>query len=453
MDAGYLPLQAGVRLLHIGPHKTGTTAIQGAFHLARERLADEGVVYPGTGRQPLRAILAVTDQPALVGEPPHTMANWEWLVGKVREAGSQRVVVSSEFFAGAEDEVIPRIVEDMGGPMAHVVVTLRPLTKILPSQWQQYMQNGYCFGYLEWLEGILSDPPDTPTPGFWVRHRHDRLIERWASVVGPENLTVIVVDKSDPRILLGTFESMLGLPGGVLVPESGAVNRSLTFAEAEIARMINEEFQRQEWPSENYATFVRNGAIKRLKARTPAPGEPAIVTPAWALKRATEIGAEMVANITASGVHVIGDISALCPPPDDAAQEADVAQEAALAGLAGALIPAEAAAQAVLGAFTAGGVDRPPVTETPPPEPDARTLARALTHLGRRRVQRALHIPRPRRGDRSRPGQPRSALPPALPQGVAAVPVLAWPGGTADHQVTVVPADSAGPRFAVDDHE
>jgi hypothetical protein len=454
MDAGHLPLQAGVRLLHIGPHKTGTTAIQGAFHLARERLADEGVVYPSTGRQPLRAILAVTGQPALLGEPSHAMANWEWLVAKVREAGSQRVMVSSEFFAEADDEVIPRVIEDMGGPMVHVAVTLRPLIRILPSQWQQYMQNGYCFGYLEWLEGILSDPPDTPTPGFWARHRHDRLIERWANVVGPENVTAIVVDKSDPRILLGTFESMLGLPAGLLVPESGGVNRSLTLAEAEIARMINEEFSRQEWPSENYATFVRNGAVKRLKARIPAPGEPGIVTPAWALKRATEIGAEMVQNISALGVHVIGDISALCPPPGGARQEGGAPSEAALAGSAGPLIPAEAAAQAILGAFTAGGVDRPPpVEEPPPPEPDARTLARALTHLGRQRVQRALHIPRPRRADRSRPGQPSSASPSALPQATVAVPALMRPGRTANNQVTVVPADSARSRLTVDDHE
>ena len=57
-------LEPGTRLVHIGPHKTGTTAIQGALHLARERLAAEGVVYPGRGRQPLWPILAVTGQPS-----------------------------------------------------------------------------------------------------------------------------------------------------------------------------------------------------------------------------------------------------------------------------------------------------------------------------------------------------------------------------------------------------
>ena len=184
MAADHLPLQVGTRLLHIGPHKTGTTAIQGAFHLARERLALQGVVYPGTGRQPLRPILAVTSQPALMGESRPRMAHWDRLVSEVRAADNQRVVVSSEFFAEAGDDAVRRIIDDLGGSLVHVVVTLRPLFRIMPSQWQQYMQNGYCMPYLEWLEGILSDPPRTPTPGFWRRHRHDELIGRWMSAVG-----------------------------------------------------------------------------------------------------------------------------------------------------------------------------------------------------------------------------------------------------------------------------
>ena len=67
----------GTRLLHIGPHKTGTTAVQGALHLARERLAARGVVYPGRGRQPLWPILAVTGQPALLGGPRPEISYWE----------------------------------------------------------------------------------------------------------------------------------------------------------------------------------------------------------------------------------------------------------------------------------------------------------------------------------------------------------------------------------------
>src|SRR5207247_5288675 len=69
-----LTLAAGARLLHIGPHKTGTTAIQGAFHLARGQLAAHGVVDAGADRAPVRATLAVPGRPALLAEAPPDMA-------------------------------------------------------------------------------------------------------------------------------------------------------------------------------------------------------------------------------------------------------------------------------------------------------------------------------------------------------------------------------------------
>jgi hypothetical protein len=384
-----LQLRAGVRLVHIGPHKTGTTALQGAFKASRERLAAEGVFYPGKGRQPLWSILAVTRQPALVGDPGPDMAYWHNLVRSIAAAGDQRVVLSSEFLAGADDAAARRVVADLG-PQVHVAVTLRPLTKILPSQWQQYMQNGYSMPYLDWLDGILSDPPRTPTPGFWRRHRHDQLIARWAAAAGPENLTVIVVDESDRLMLVRTFAAMLGLPDGVLVPEAGIANRSLTQAEAEVVRRLNEEFKRREWPGRSYARFMRNGAVERLKSRRPGPDEAPITTPVWALKRASSIGAEMARNISALGVRVVGDLATLGAEPlhPDFTEPA----EPDGAGRDGAaLLPAEAAAAAIIGAFQAGGVAGLKTAEVLR-EVDARSMTRVLAQRGRQRMRQTLRF-------------------------------------------------------------
>jgi hypothetical protein len=405
-----LTLAAGTRLLHIGPHKTGTSAIQGACHLARERLAAHGVVYAGADRQPMRATLAVTGRPAMLGESRPDMAYWDKLVRDVREAGDQRVVVSSEFFADANDEAARRVVTDLGGPRVHVVVTLRPLAKVMPSQWQQYLQNGLRTPYLEWLDGMLRQPPyDRPTPTFWQRHRHDKLIARWVAAAGAQNVTVIVVDGSDRLALLRTFESLVGLPDGFLVREDDVVNRSLTLAEAEVVRQLNEEFKRREWPGASYAKFMRYGAVRQMKARGPLPGEPQIATPAWALDRVAEISAEMTGNIAALGVRVVGDLSALSSSPDVSAlgrspdlsspgrSPVQSAEAGAEAGTAGPVIPVEAAAQAVLGAILAGGiadqasaVDGRAVADRPVREVDARRLAGVLVRRGRQRMRRAL---------------------------------------------------------------
>ena len=426
MAADHLQLQVGTRLLHIGPHKTGTTAIQGAFHLARARLADAGVIYPGTGRQPLRSILAVTSQPALMGESRPRMAHWDYLVREVHAAGAQRVVVSSEFFAEADDEAIRRVVGDLGGPLVHVVVTLRPLTRILPSQWQQYMQNGYCMPYLEWLEGILRDPPRTPTPGFWVRHRHDKLITRWMAAVGPQNLTVVVVDELDREMLLRTFESLVGLPAGFLRPEKSAANRSLTLGEAELARLINEEFKRREWPVANYAAFMRYGALKQLKTRQPAEDEQRIATPPWARYRAAEIGAEMARNIAALGVRVIGDLAELGRPPDSLAQaEADDWP-------ARPLVPAEAAVQALVGAFMAGGVDGQDAADAAPvtaaaPAQQAAPSPQPQPQSSPQPKPQPVPSPQPLSSPQPRPQPLSSPQPVSSPQAAASFPQQAPP--------------------------
>jgi hypothetical protein len=389
-----LTLAAGTRLLHIGPHKTGTTALQGALHLARGRLAEHGVVYAGAGRSPVRATLALTGRPAMLGEASPDMAYWDKLVREVREAGDQRVVISSEFFDEASDAVARRVVADLGGPRVHVVVTLRPLARILPSQWQQYLQNGLRTPYLEWLDGILRKPLDNrPTPLFWQRHRHDKLIARWAAAAGAHNVTVIVVEGQDRLALLRTFESLLGLPAGFLVPEDDVVNRSLTLAEAEVVRQLNEEFKHREWPGATYAKFMRYGAVRQMKGRRPLPGEPQIATPAWALERVAEISAEMTRNIAGLGVRVIGDLSALSSPAPSARRPEAGGGD----GPADPVIPVEAAAQAVLGAILAGGIasqpaaaDKRPVADRPVREVDARELASVLVRRGRKRMRRAL---------------------------------------------------------------
>jgi hypothetical protein len=203
------------------------------------------------------------------------------------------------------------------------------------------------------------------------------------NVVGAQNLTAIVVDESDPLMLLRTFESMLGLPDTFLVPEEGTANRSLTVAEAELVRLLNAEFSRRKWPEHNYARFMRYGAVERMKiARHPAPEEPRIATPAWAIIRAAEISAEMAENICALGVNIVGDISALGRISADLPPTVDSPP-------AGPVVPVEAAALAVLGAFMAGGAGGQSPEEIVR-EVDTRNLVRVLAKRSRRRVNRAL---------------------------------------------------------------
>ncbi|HEY4377379.1 MAG TPA: hypothetical protein VGM93_09480, partial [Acidimicrobiales bacterium] len=48
MPSSVEALPANAILVHIGPHKTGTTALQSMLDRGRSAMAEHGVLYPGT---------------------------------------------------------------------------------------------------------------------------------------------------------------------------------------------------------------------------------------------------------------------------------------------------------------------------------------------------------------------------------------------------------------------
>ncbi|MDO9379221.1 MAG: hypothetical protein Q7T56_10265 [Nocardioidaceae bacterium] len=312
-----LLIPAGHRLLHIGPPKTATTAVQSGFHHNRESLAEQGVHYAGPGRQPMAAALAVATGRRVPGFGRDSEGRWDELVEEVRAARAPRVVVSSEFFADGDDDAVARVLDGLGAGRTRVVVTLRSVAQILPSQWQQLTQDRWPTPYDEWLHRELDGTlPDGTAPGFWRRHRHDVLVRRWAEAVGPENLTVVLAERSEPDRVVHVFEDMAGLRRGTLQPSPEDANRSLTAAEAALTRAISAEFRRRDDLDERaYHYLYRYGLASYLKQRETEPDEEPVTTPTWAVERAQQVGADAAEVIAGLGVRVIGDLGSLTEPP------------------------------------------------------------------------------------------------------------------------------------------
>jgi hypothetical protein len=301
-------------LVHIGFPKTGTTSIQRALHQARDKMRGAGVSYPGTERYHKMPGIALTQAAGRLGDRPATDADWVELADEVRGEQNRRVIISSEWLAQATDEQAQRVVDDLGGERVHILATLRPLAKILPSSWQQFLQNGLRVDYDTWLRGMLLEPPyEQPTPTFWRRHRHHEVLARWAKAAGPDHVTAIVVDSRDHLLLFRQFEALLGLPDGLLVPgPTERDNRSLSWGEAEMLRLINIEFKKRKWPDTLYREAIRSGVVSRLALSRPAATDlQPIPTPGWALDRAVELGNEITDGIEALGIRIVGDLSAL----------------------------------------------------------------------------------------------------------------------------------------------
>ncbi len=180
-------------------------------------MLEQGVRLAGRSRNPVGAARAVTGQASSYSDKPPPIREWRQLVHDVDRAPEPRVVISSEFFAHADDAAVRRIVEELDPSRLHVVVTLRPLARIIPSMWQQNVQAGKRQSLDRWLRTLFPEPGEAPNASFWTLHRHDELVRRWAAVAGTANVTAIVVDDQDHGYVLRVFESLLGLRAGTLV--------------------------------------------------------------------------------------------------------------------------------------------------------------------------------------------------------------------------------------------
>jgi hypothetical protein len=363
-----LLLPVGSRVVHIGPHKTGTTTVQFAFHAVRRELAAQGVFYPGPNSQPMYAVYGVTGQmPEYVRIPP--IRRWTKLVAQLDQTKADRAVISSEGFCDADDAAIARIGRDLDVARTHVVVTLRPLTALLSSQWQQSVQEGGRADFDSWLRAIFHDPASGPAQMFWHRHRHDRLVERWARVVGPDHLTVIVIDERDHEAVLRVFEDLVGLRTGTLHSGHSRTNRSLTSPEIDLIAALNDAFTVARVDPDVRVRLVRDGVGELLKRRRPAPEEPRTRAPEWAREAAAGVSREIVDGIRAQGVRVVGSLEALAMAP--------AARDGGGAGVdsAGISLGAEIAAAAPLAVLVMSGLARRRAPSGGAPDPEQRLAA------------------------------------------------------------------------------
>jgi hypothetical protein len=349
-DSVDLLLPPGTCLVHIGPPKTGTTAIQGAFHDLRPETSAQGVHYAGRPRHSGKAIQAVTERAGFFTDgKPVDISAWHKLVKDSQQPADMRVLVSSEFFADALEEQIPRIVDDLGRERVHVVVTLRPLGKIVTSQWQQYVQSGMRVSFVAWLEAQFGEEqPPKVTPTFWRRHRHDLLVRRWINVVGAENLTVVAVDDRDHGMLLRTFEGLTGLREGTLVSPPDVTNRSMSLPEIEAVRALNILFTEEGLPYSAQSRLIHFGAAPYMKLVDPPADEAKVEMPRWAAERVHQLSLEMVEDIKSTGVRIIGDIDRMALPVLDAPEEIPETVD----------VPATVSARLAMGVLQASGAAR-----------------------------------------------------------------------------------------------
>jgi hypothetical protein len=334
-------LPEGAVLLHIGPYKTGSTAIQQALFDQRAVLAEHGVLYPGRWRRLFREGHALM-QWAPRGRPVPPVSVWDEFAAGVRARSDVRVCLSTEDFGRLRSaERSRKVVADLGADRLHVIAVARAYHRLMPSHWQERVKSHERRSYDEWLRELLEgDDSNEVHRSFWTSHDVAYMASRWLDVLPPDRFTLVVTDDSDRELLPRTFEHLLGLPAGLLTPAE-STNASLSMNAVEVLRRVNREFAEHEWPDREYVRLIQEGMVRELQTAGRSSGDVAVPgLPAWAGPLVAERSESRVETIARLGINVVGDPSCLLLPDEPAADAADLGPDR---------ISVEAAALAVSG--------------------------------------------------------------------------------------------------------
>lgn len=303
-------------VLHVGFHKSGTSALQESFHIQRAELLAAGVLYPNIGKKAHHRIAWAL-----------TQRSWGWskrggqvtpfkvftkLAREINRSQQEKVLLSSEFFSELNSEQIQKIASAIKGRKVKVLFTLRPLVKLLSSSYQQYLKYGTKADYEKWLHSVLDEPGISKiNPTFWKRHMHGDVVSRWAEAFGAENVTVLVVDEKRPEFLFEQVNRYLGLSENFLKSQPTGSNRSLSLEEVSLLLELNKRFPKERsWPE--YLVFIRNGYIRQLTDHVPlASNSQKLPTPKWAIDQANQLATDSKRKIQQLGVRVLGDLDSL----------------------------------------------------------------------------------------------------------------------------------------------
>lgn len=139
-------------ILHVGPHKTGTSYLQEAFVRTRGLLAERGICYPAfwgaTAHYKLEETLRAGPSPLL-----------EQQFAELRRAGWSAVLVSVEGLASLPPAGLARLRQLIGEDNEAVVVFyVRSWADRLPSHWKQNTKEGGTETLPEYLHERLARP-------------------------------------------------------------------------------------------------------------------------------------------------------------------------------------------------------------------------------------------------------------------------------------------------------
>lgn len=302
--------------LHLGTPKSGTSYLQAVLGQNKQRLARDGLLFPGESwADQVRATRDILDANPHGHRPPQVEGAWERIV---EEMGGYtgNCVISMEWLVAATTEQAERILATLEPQRVEIVITVRDLGRQVPAAWQEFVQNWETWTWRSFLEDLTADEPLATPAGrlFWEQQDLGRLLSTWRDVLPADRIHVVTVPPkgAPPGELWARFARVLAVSAYDYNLVNSGGNESLGLASSELMRRINLLTRQRNvaWPE--YEARYKNGVAKRgLSKRKGVEGSVTVPEEfhGWLAAR----GAQQVEAIRAAGVDVVGDLEDLAP--------------------------------------------------------------------------------------------------------------------------------------------
>jgi hypothetical protein len=294
--------------LHVGTMKSATTYIQALCDERVDDLAASGVLWFGSNTN----FAAVNDFDRS-GEDGHDPLVWNGILRQI-EGHDGSALISHELLSLRTKRRVQALVAAFDGAGVKVILTARDPGRILASQWQERAQRGRAQPWSEFMRSMMADGSqgDRELRWFWRRQDLSALVEKFAGVVGIENVFVVTVPQSpdEPGLLASRFFSVLGVapprePTSVPIRNASPGAHSVELMGRLLGRLTDEEGDRLHVPVKY---VLGRGVMAGRRAKEPAVGLTADQL-AWV----TDYAEGAIERLRESGVRIVGDLDDLRP--------------------------------------------------------------------------------------------------------------------------------------------
>jgi len=305
--------------LHIGAMKTGTSYLQQLLVENKERLAADGVLFPGRSGW-AEQVRGVRDVLQLIADDEmraQMEGAWDRITDEIGSHDGRAALLSMEFMSFARPPRAAALVQSLAPAKVHVVLTVRDAARVLPAQWQESTQNRGTSSWQDYTDAVLSGA--NPQNKVWRTSMRalniPRMLSVWSPLVPPERLHIVLVPPpgSPSTLLWERLSAAVGLDPRKYEPPRRRRNESLGYASADLMRRANVDLR--ELPLSDYQRTVKAYLCKQvLAART---GEPKVTMTRGLAQFAAGWNATMTEAITATGDRVYGDLADLAVAPTE----------------------------------------------------------------------------------------------------------------------------------------